>query len=418
MKNIIRESRSEFFYSLTGAIQIGSSFLITPITTRILSPEDFGTITFIGTCSSLLAILFTFGSPISLTKDFFSNDYSKDDIKDRALYLSIIYFMSAFLISFFYSLSPIIVSILSISFTYSIYVIILTILRAQLFHIKFFVLSSLIVTFPIIITLVIIKLNTKLDTIFIFMSINLIFSFFILIFNSKKYFYKYKLFHFLSFKEFRVSFSFLPFLIINFLILNIDKIIIGFSDSKAQVGEIQTISLVGLLPIMTFNALNNAWLIWLLSKLNEGHSFDFNLIRILIIKQMGIILIFFISFLFFGNYIINILNPNLNENYDLKYFLLLYLPASLLHGLYLMITAKLIWKNKSRQLTYWTVGGVLMQGLVIFIMLPKIGIFAAPIGLTSFYFYFFSGVLIRSIYNYPPLDRLINYTKSFKRVRF
>lgn len=71
-----RLSRNSIIYTLASLLQRGISFLLLPLYTRFLLPEDFGIISIVTVLNGFLAILFTFSAHGAITRFYF-------EFKDR-----------------------------------------------------------------------------------------------------------------------------------------------------------------------------------------------------------------------------------------------------------------------------------------------------------------------------------------------
>jgi len=74
-KNNLRELTSDsFVYGLTGLLSRSIGFLLIPVYTRMLSPEDYGVMSVVGTTAQIISIILMLGLPGAVQRFYFDHD--------------------------------------------------------------------------------------------------------------------------------------------------------------------------------------------------------------------------------------------------------------------------------------------------------------------------------------------------------
>lgn len=365
---------------LLGAIGQGiGPVLLTPLLTRKLNPNDFGEVTFVTSTASILGILFSLGLAIVISRTYVLHKDSQNTI--NSWFSKIIYIYVAISIALiFIETFSIYISVIAISFTFACLQLILPMARAQDKPTSFAMISVINSLLPSIIILLNLEL-TIFDSNLLALQLGSIFTAifsFLLVKKSvsnRKSIKKYSFY-----PSLKSSLLILPHLFAIIGIMNIDRLLFGLELDKSFSGFLQIIMLVGTAPILILGALNHAWLNQNLLQLKNNKNQGFKHINLIILRLFALTTIISLTLLSLLKYILELLNPNLIFNSEIRNTIILTLISSGIYIVYIANTHVLIWMNKFSYLSISTPLSLLVQVLVIQTTINWLGYLSAALG--------------------------------------
>jgi O-antigen/teichoic acid export membrane protein len=368
---------------LFGAIGQGlGPVVLTPILTRILDAKSYGEITFITSFAAILGILFSFGLPIVISRSYVLEEESRYSITKWFKQLTIIYLvLSALLLSF--GGNNLNVYILAVALSFATMQFILPLARAQDKASQFAFISVIGTLLPSISVVI----NNYFDSPFSssralgFGAIIGALISFTLVSTRNTSTLKHSKYTLIN--SIKIGYSILPHMFAMVALLNIDKVIFGNQLNKTFSGYLQVLMLVGTAPILILSALNHAWLNQILLQLKGNSTKAFADLNQSILRLFILMLIMVGTINILGTQIINILNPNLLVNSEVRKTIFLTSVSSFIYVVYLANTHLLTWQKKFWVLGITTPTSVVLQSVVIYFSLNSLGYLSAAIGFGS-----------------------------------
>jgi O-antigen/teichoic acid export membrane protein len=271
--------KNSSLYLMTILILSGSSFLLLPLYTRLISPEDFGDIYLMQTTATVIGMVSSIQMRASVSRYYY--DYKQDMDKVKKMYSSIVmftFFLTSIIYSILFIFNEYIFFFLEVDFfpymfiaLLSSYLIIFYDLILALLYVeekaKKVSITSIIVGISSILLSVVLVINLG-DKLFAFLVSNLItavIQFFIFIVFSKPYFkFGVRLFNIREFYEY--SLQRLPMELSSWVVTFSDRIMVYHYIGSYENGIYSTGYKLGQIPSIFLNAINKAYVPYVFDK--------------------------------------------------------------------------------------------------------------------------------------------------------